>query len=330
MFVVGALQIGAPEPGDHSFMAGLFERLTKEVKNTGALTRYVGYQSAEKDKEHLHFFGIEVDAIGETPDGMMAWELGDDMLTVWEPKSAGNAVFWRGELKWQWRGLPACASDASSPPPASDRCFSVGEFSAAIPPQWAATNAPVERSFLLTANAYVAPGREGCDDGIYLVDYDPSWPQQFEEMADWIRRSFGPEMALRVEHYGSTAIPGLCAKPIIDLLVEIPSFAEAKRRVLPLLNNELWEYWFYSGHLTFIKRKELMGQRTHHIHMAPAGHEIWTGLAFRDYLRSHPEDAARYAALKRTLAKSHRQDRERYTQAKADFVKEITARPLKH
>ena len=321
MRMVGGLQIGAPAPGDYSFMANLFERLTKEVKHAGSLTRYVGYLSGDPGEDQLHLFGIEVDFIDDIPEGMMAWELGDDRITVWALENGKNTITWRDNLIWQWR---------QEYPSTCGRGL-MGEFAATIPPSWTSTGNPEVRSFLLTANAYVAPGREGCDDGIYLVDYDPSWPQQFEEMADWIRRSFGPEIiALRVEHYGSTAIPGLCAKPIIDLLVEIPSFAEAKRRVLPLLNNELWEYWFYSGHLTFIKRKELMGQRTHHIHMAPAGHEIWTGLAFRDYLRSHPEDAARYAALKRTLAKSHRQDRERYTQAKADFVKEITARPLKH
>jgi len=62
--------------------------------------------------------------------------------------------------------------------------------------------------------------------------------------------------------------------------------------------------------------------------MAPAGHEIWNGLAFRDYLRSHPEDAARYVALKRELAGRHRTDRERYTEAKGAFVREMTEKAL--
>lgn len=73
-----------------------------------------------------------------------------------------------------------------------------------------------------------------------------------------------------------------------------------------------------------------MGQRTHHIHMAPQGHKLWEGLAFRDCLRTHDADALRYAALKHKLAKSYRQDRERYTDAKTMFVKEITSKALRY
>jgi GrpB-like predicted nucleotidyltransferase (UPF0157 family) len=72
-----------------------------------------------------------------------------------------------------------------------------------------------------------------------------------------------------------------------------------------------------------------MGKRTHHLHLAPAGHEIWNGLAFRDYLRTHPEEAARYASLKRQLAESHQTDRERYTEAKTEYVKKVTEKALK-
>ena len=78
----------------------------------------------------------------------------------------------------------------------------------------------------------------------------------------------------------------------------------------------------------FFKRKEIMGERSHHIHLAPAGHDIWKGLAFRDYLRSHGEEAGRYAALKQRLASLYPADRERYTQAKTEFVNEILAKAL--
>jgi GrpB-like predicted nucleotidyltransferase (UPF0157 family) len=80
--------------------------------------------------------------------------------------------------------------------------------------------------------------------------------------------------------------------------------------------------------MTFIKRQKLMGRRTHHVHMAPRDHRLWEGLAFRDYLMSHPREVSRYAALKRELAKTYRQDRERYTQAKTEFVREITSKAL--
>jgi len=69
-----------------------------------------------------------------------------------------------------------------------------------------------------------------------------------------------------------------------------------------------------------------MGIRTHHVHMAPRGHTLWEGISFRDYLRRHPGEAARYAALKRDLAARHAHDRERYTQAKTQFVREVMAK----
>lgn len=118
----------------------------------------------------------------------------------------------------------------------------------------------------------------------------------------------------------------MIAKPIIDVLVEVPSFPEAKQVALPLLNNELWEYWWYGNHMTFVKRDGLMGLRTHHVHMMTEGRELRARLAFRDYLRSHAEEASRYAALKRRLADEHRENRENYTGAKAAFVDEIVAK----
>jgi len=182
----------------------------------------------------------------------------------------------------------------------------------------------------MTANAYVAPGQTGCDDSVHLVDYDPAWPEKFNEFSDWLRERLGPDVALKIEHFGSTSIPGMIAKPMIDVLVEVPSFPEAKQRALPSLNNEKWEYWWYSDHMTFVRRDRLMGPRTHHVHMMPRGRDLRSRLAFRDYLRSHVEDASRYATLKRQLAKSHQTTREHYTDAKAVFVNEIVAKVMRH
>ena len=178
------------------------------------------------------------------------------------------------------------------------------------------------------ANAYIDTNRERPRDEVALVDYDPEWPEQYRRMADWLQQCLGSELALRIEHYGSTAIPGMSAKPIVDILVEVPSFRAAKERVLPLLNEESWEYWWYSDHMIFIKRSGLAGVRTHHVHLAPRQHVIWQGIAFRDYLRAHPEYALRYEDLKRQLARSCSSDREAYTAAKTEFVKEVTARAL--
>jgi len=112
-------------------------------------------------------------------------------------------------------------------------------------------------------------------------------------------------------------------------VMEVPSFALARQRLLPLWDDEAWEYWRYGDHMMFVKRQSLTGRRTHHLHLAPAGHRLWEGIAFRDYLRARPEEAARYAALKRELAGRYREDREGYTEAKAAFVREITAQALR-
>jgi GrpB-like predicted nucleotidyltransferase (UPF0157 family) len=293
------------------FYRSLFDRLTKEVKNTGNLTRYVGYQSTIDGKDYLCFFGIEVDSIEDIPEGMVAWDISDNVRTIWASKDGCDVITSQEKIGWQW---------IDKSPPSGGRC--TGEFSL------------LERTsgyhnFRLSANAYVElQKKDVSSDEVYLVDYDPSWPQQFDEIAGWLRDGLGPDIALRVEHYGSTAIAGMPAKSIIDVLVEIPSFSKAKPQAIPLLNRQEWEYWWYSDHMIFIKRDKLMGWRTHHIHMVPQGHKLWEGLTFRDYLRNHNEDALCYAALKQDLAETYRDDREQYTQAKTMFVKEILSKAL--
>jgi GrpB-like predicted nucleotidyltransferase (UPF0157 family) len=114
------------------------------------------------------------------------------------------------------------------------------------------------------------------------------------------------------------------AKPVIDVLVEVPSYDDARRVLIPALNDESWEYWWYTDHMIFIKRDMVTGKRTHHIHIAPPGHRLWEGLAFRDYLIAHPETAGEYAALKQELAALFRTEREKYTDAKTAFIRAIT------
>ena len=286
-----------------AFYGGLFGRLTAEVRHLGSVTRYIGYQSRLEGNRHLHFLGIEAERIDGIPPGMIAWELDGGTRTVWESQDGRDVPVSREPISWRWFEQPP-----------SGRC--TGQFAAGANHE--------AREFWVSANAYVRLHHSGASsDEVQLVEYDPRWPGQFEEFAGWLRECLGPDVALRLEHYGSTAIPGMPAKPVIDVLVDIPSFAGAKKRAVPRLNSETWEYWWYSGHMVFIKRAGLMGIRTHHVHMAPRGHKVWEGIAFRDYLRQHPDEAARYAQLKRDLAARHARDRERYTQAKAEFVREI-------
>jgi GrpB-like predicted nucleotidyltransferase (UPF0157 family) len=296
------------------FYGGLFGRLTREVKHTGNVTRYVGYQSAVGGQDVLHFVGIEVDRIADIPQGMVAWDLTEDAWMLWEAGDGQDVLVSKEEIAWQWL--------EQSP---SGRWH--GEFTARLPVGLLDEGLAAHRDFWVSANAYVGlQANDVSGDEVYLVDYNASWPQQYAEFARWLRDCLGSDVALRVEHYGSTAIPGIPAKPIIDVLVQVPSFASAKRRVVPRLDGEAWEYWWYADHMIFIKREKLMGQRTHHVHMAPRGHRLWDGIVFRDYLRTHPEEAARYAALKRELARRYREDREGYTQAKTEYVREVMRR----
>ena len=167
-------------------------------------------------------------------------------------------------------------------------------------------------------------------DAIVIADYDPFWPQRFEHEAANLRTILAEELIHRIEHIGSTAIPGMPAKPIIDMLVEISSFDRAKAIAIPRLQAQGYDYIWRSdrppGHMMFIKRSSPNGPRTHHLHMAPAGHKLWDRVYFRDYLRAHPEEAQRYAQLKRDLANRFPTDREAYTHGKSAYVQYITAK----
>jgi GrpB-like predicted nucleotidyltransferase (UPF0157 family) len=316
MLLIGGQKLN-PTEGDYTLIAAGFRRLPRRARHTGRVTRFVGYESVIMGDNRIRFFGIEVDAIEDIPDGMVAWELGDKEWTIRASPDDSDVVTWREDIRWEWLDRGASGSGRWT-----------GEFRGRGPAEWSNQDSAEPRTFRMTTNAYIDVERSGFQDDVYLVDYDPSWPEQFERMARWLRNTLGPDVALRVEHYGSTAIPGMPAKPIVDILVEVPSFLEAKERVLPRLNEETWEYWWYSDHMVFFKRKELMGERTCHVHLAPRGHRIWEGIVFRDYLRSHPEDAAKYAEIKIRLAESHRDDREEYTNRKTEFVRQITVKAL--
>lgn len=298
-----------------SFYGPLFGRLVNEVKHTGKLTRYVGYRSDLDGSARFHFFGIEVSKIEDIPEGLTAWSLDDKLWTEWESRKGQDVIISREDVTWHWRGQSRSGSGRWT-----------GEFAGCSVARLRSRER-ASHDFWISANSYVGPKMEHAgNDDVHLVDYDGEWSQQFAEMAARLRHHLGASIARRVDHIGSTSIPGMPAKPVIDILVEIPSFREAKPHVLPLLDSETWEYWWHDDHMMFIKRDKLMGQRGYHVHMMPPGRDRDARLAFRDRLRSHPEDASRYAALKRQLASSHRKDRERYTEAKSAFVSEIVSK----
>jgi GrpB-like predicted nucleotidyltransferase (UPF0157 family) len=136
---------------------------------------------------------------------------------------------------------------------------------------------------------------------------------------------------LRIAHIGSTSVPGLGGKPIVDVQVEVNDLEAIRRDVVPRLEDAGYEFvWrpsmgdstpFYAW---FIKR-DAQGRRVVHVHMVPPGQASADRIAFRDHLREHPEMAARYLELKRDLAKRFARDREGYTRNKTAFVQEVLA-----
>lgn len=159
-------------------------------------------------------------------------------------------------------------------------------------------------------------------DKVIIVPYDPQWPQLFSQLGIALRTALG-ETAQRIDHIGSTAIPGLDAKPIIDIQISVSAFEPLEVYRLPL---EGLGYIFRGENPERTKRyfREAPGQRRTHIHVRRVG--SWSeqfALLFRDYLRAHPDDVNRYAALKRSLAEKFGEDRYAYTEAKAPFIWEI-------
>lgn len=168
-------------------------------------------------------------------------------------------------------------------------------------------------------------------DEVSLVPYDPAWLRLFEEEKRHLLECLPQDLIRRVEHFGSTAIPGLQSKPIVDMLVEVTSLEETKARIAPVLEALGYDYFWRPTHgedgppfyAWFIKRNPA-GVRTHHIHMVESDFEHWDRLLFRDYLISHPESAKEYETLKLSLARDYPNDRIAYTDGKTEFVVRLT------
>jgi GrpB-like predicted nucleotidyltransferase (UPF0157 family)/uncharacterized protein YqeY len=170
----------------------------------------------------------------------------------------------------------------------------------------------------------MTPDASAPADPIHLEPYNVQWPARFEAEARAIRAAIGSWITGGVHHIGSTAVPGLTAKPIIDIQVGVADLvtsrpciavlAELDYQYAPYRTEEM--HWFCKPHPS---------RRTHHLHLVPTGSQRFLDvLAFRDYLREHPPAAAEYAALKRELAARFAHDREAYTEGKAELVARLT------
>jgi len=162
-------------------------------------------------------------------------------------------------------------------------------------------------------------------DPIVVVPYDPEWPALFRRQAVDLRAALGP-VALRIDHIGSTSVPGLAAKPVIDVQVSVADFEPLDAYRAPM---ERLGYVFRAENPELTKRyfREAPGARRTHIHVRRAGgFSEQLALLFRDFVRAHPDVADEYARLKYTLAERFRDDRQGYVDAKQPYIWTVVAR----
>lgn len=159
---------------------------------------------------------------------------------------------------------------------------------------------------------------------VEIVPYDPSWPERFDEEQKLLRRALALWLVGAIEHIGSTAVPGLAAKPVIDIMAGVETLDASRPAIAAVAGLGYCyapyrpdsEHWFCKPSAAF---------RTHHLHLIPFDSPRWReAIAFRDYLRSNSDVAAEYERLKRRLAQEFHLDREAYTEAKGPFIARVT------
>jgi len=161
------------------------------------------------------------------------------------------------------------------------------------------------------------------DAPIRLVDHDPRWARLFNVERAALQVVLAPWLKGPIEHIGSTAVPGLPAKPIIDIMAGVGTLEES-RSAIAAVQGMGYQYSPYRPDVMHWFCKPGFSFRTHHLHLVPYKSPLWEGrIVFRDRLRRDPGVAAEYSDLKRGLAASFEHDREAYTDGKSDFVNRV-------
>lgn len=160
-----------------------------------------------------------------------------------------------------------------------------------------------------------------------VIDYDPTWPQVFARVREELLHGFA-STPVAIAHIGSTAVPGLAAKPVIDVLVGAESLAAIEARMPALADGG---YRYVSAYEREIPDrryfvKDAVDGRRVHVHAVVDGSTLHRDhLAFRDALRADPALRERYQSLKRTLARTYAHDKSAYVEAKAPFIRAVLA-----
>jgi GrpB-like predicted nucleotidyltransferase (UPF0157 family) len=158
---------------------------------------------------------------------------------------------------------------------------------------------------------------------IELVPYSPAWPARFASEAAMLREALKPWLVADLEHIGSTAVPGLVAKPVVDIMGPVADL-QASVDAIGAAQRVGYCYFPYKSEQMHWFCKPSPEARTHHLHLVPYDSALWHDrLAFRDALRGDARLSAQYRELKLELAARHRQDREAYTDGKSSFVQAV-------
>jgi len=167
----------------------------------------------------------------------------------------------------------------------------------------------------------------GEDELIAVVPYDPEWPRRFDSERALLERVLAPWLEGGIHHIGATSIPGLAAKPIIDMMADVRDLEEARSAFDPLREQS----YVHTPHRPgvahhFSKPSPRLSECRYGLHLTEPGSDLWRErLAFRDALRADPALAAEYEALKLRLAQEHREDVAAYTTGKRAFVARVLA-----
>jgi GrpB-like predicted nucleotidyltransferase (UPF0157 family) len=167
---------------------------------------------------------------------------------------------------------------------------------------------------------------------IYLAPYNSEWPAIFEAEKEVLLKTLGHHI-VAFEHIGSTSIPAIHAKPIIDIMIGVECLHDVNDAVISALiaqgYNYIKQYEVNMPYRRYFQKKNKDGVRTHQIHLVEIKNEFWRRqLLFRNYLRDHPDAAQRYEKLKLELAQQF-SDTNEYASAKSEFCNEIYAKALR-
>ena len=268
----------------------------KAGSRLAAVTKAGSLAAASHHHQGIDRLGDGLEATGRTEDGLI------EAIELIVPDQQDTLATWMVGVQWH-------PEETAERDPAQQSLFDALSLLARV------------------RGARAKPGeREGRSRAFGIVPYDPGWPGRFETESARIEEALGDQV-VRVEHVGSTAVPGLAAKPVVDIQVSVRAMAPRATYVQPLEHlGYRWALDPWTDEHEFFSLEE-DGQRSFHIHVCGQGSE-WERrhLAFRDWLRNHPDDAAAYERLKRDLAERHPRDPYTYTDEKSEFIRAIEAR----